>query len=261
MPVEIKVETQIEVSDEQAQLLLSLRGLIEAGQASLGKINAVGEYQAAVAFLIGQAVASGKALHLLCPAGHANQARPIVRSMLENVINAYYIAREPETRAKRFWVYRPIPHAEVAEARFRVFGITEELEEIRAQAAEAKKLLSNQHWAGRTSVRSRAMQCGLLALWELYYSEASAFSHGDASTWNAFVAADGSAVKLGPSSEGIEAVIAPAISALFGGLALLCHVFTNRDLNRDLERLAGMLPELTKRLDLRSQFDVLRSKS
>ena len=254
------MEGQIEVSDEQASLLQILRNLVEAGEASLRAITAVGHYQHATALLVGQMVASGQAVHVLCVAGRANQARPNARSMVENLINTHFIALDPDTRAKRFWIYRPIPHAQVAEARYRNFGITDELEEIRAQAAEAKKLLSGLHWASGTSIRARAKECSMLPIWELYYSEGSAFSHGDASTWNAFTTEDGKAMKFGPSPEGIEAVAEPATSALFGGLFLLSHVFEDRKLNNDLGRIAATLPERTKRIDLQAHFELVRSK-
>lgn len=261
MPVEIASEAKIEVSDEQAQLLTILRSLIEAGEASLLRINAVGEFPQAVALLVGQAVASGQALHALCVAGRAKQAHPTARSMVENLINAHYIAREPETRAKRYWTYRPIPHARVAQARYKHFGVTEELEEIRAQAAEAEKSLGGKRWEGKASIRARAEECGMLEIWELHYTESSAFIHGDASTWNAFTTDDGRVLKFGPSSDGIEAVVAPAVSALFGGLQLLSHVFENHDLRRELERIARMFPAKTKRIDMRSQYEFMHKKN
>jgi hypothetical protein len=99
----------------------------------------------------------------------------------------------------------------------------------------------------------------MLEIWELYYSECSAFSHGDASTWNAFATEDGTTLNFGPSPEGIHEVLGPALSALFGGLQLLQHVFKDSELSGVLERIAGMFPESTKRLDLRSQFEFPRN--
>jgi Family of unknown function (DUF5677) len=197
MPIEISVSWKLEVEDDQADLLQILQALIEAGEAAFTKIKAVGYFRQALALLLGQAVASAQALHVLCMAGRANQARPTVRAILENVINSFYIARDPERRAERFWPYRPIPHLKVAEARSRFFGISTELDAIRAQAEGARRLLGSERWADR-NVRARAEECGLAALWELYYTEASAFSHGDASTWNAFTLDDCSRLQLGP---------------------------------------------------------------
>ncbi len=48
----------------------------------MGRVTAVGEFEHAVALLLGQAVATGRALHLLCIAGHANQAYPTARAMV-----------------------------------------------------------------------------------------------------------------------------------------------------------------------------------
>jgi hypothetical protein len=260
MTFQIESEAEIEVSNEQAHLLMILQSFLDAGALSLARINAAGEFPQAIALLVGQAVASGHALHVLCVVGRARQAHPTARSMLENVINAHFIALAPEVRAKRFWAHRPIPHAKVAEARFETFGITDELEELRTQAVEAEKLLGNQHWAGKASIRARAEECGMLEVWGLHYTESSAFIHGDASTWNAFTSDDGLVMKFGPSPEGIEAVVAPALSAVFVGLQLLSHVLEDHGLMSELERIGRSLPEKTKRIDLSSVYGRLPNK-
>lgn len=258
MPIEISFETKLQVDDGVASLLAVHERLIEVGTAALGRVVATGEYRHAIALLAGQALASAQAAQVLCVAGRANQARPTARSMVETLINAYFIARNPE-RAARFWTYRPIPLAKVAEARFRVFGITEELDEIRAQALDAKKkLMPDKHWADPMDIRSRAEQCGMGDVYDLYYPEASAFSHGDASMWNALSTDDGHTIKLGPSPEGIEEVLGPALSAGFALLFLVTDVFEESTLRQELGRIAQGLPQTTKRIDLRAQFEHLR---
>lgn len=259
MTIEVSFEGKIRLSDETAHLVALHDSLIGAAKTSLGKVRALGEYQQAEALLIGQAVASAEAVHVLCLAGRANHARPIARSMVENLVNAYYIARDPETRAKRFWIYRPIPLAKVAEARSREFGITEGLEELRLQAAEASRLLAPHRGWAAADLRSRAVECDLFALYDLFYPEASAFSHGDASTWDTLRSEEG-VLELGPSPNGIDAVVAPAISALVGGLFLFGDVFHDVGLQTALELIGRKLPERTKRIDLRAQFEVHRTK-
>jgi hypothetical protein len=259
MPVEIAFETKIQVTDEVARLLSLPERLIEVGTAALGRIVAAGEYRHAIALLAGQAIASAQALQVLCIAGRANQGRPTARSMIESLINAYYLARNPAL-AGRFWIYRPIPLAKVAEARFRLFGLTEELAEIREQAAEARAKLQRypRGWADPVDIRSRAEQCGMGDLYDLYYPEASAFSHGDASMWNALSSDDGRTIKLGPSPEGIEDVLGPAMSAGFALLFLIAEVFGDASLREEVGRLGAALPTRTKRLELRDQFDHIR---
>ncbi len=261
MPIEIKLETRIELSDGQAQLVSIHGSLVDAGEAALGSINATGQFEHAVALLIGQAVASARALEVLCLAGRARQAYPTARSIVEHVINAHYIARDRAVRAGRFWAHRPIPLAKMAEARFKAFGITDELDAIRAQAVEAKKSLHpHKHWAGSTDLRSRANECGMEAIYDLYYPEGSGFAHGDASIWNALISEDGASMKLGPSPAGLEAVLAPAITALYAGLLLVADVFKNRDLNKRLDQVAQTLPPRTGRIDLTSHFEFLRTR-
>jgi hypothetical protein len=255
MPVEITSSAVTQVSDDQARLLALLQELLESGEQALARVNAVGEFPKAIALLLGQAVASGRALHALCVVGRARQAHPIARSMLENVINAHFMALEPEGRAKRFWAYRPIVHAQVAGAKFEIFGITDELEELRRQAAEARVILGKVHWSGKKWIRERSEECGLLEVWSLYYSEASAFVHGDASTWDAFAADDGGVLELGPSPKGIGEVVAPAISALFPAMTLLVRLFADNDLKRELEHVGRQLPEKTRRIEMGSIYE------
>jgi hypothetical protein len=266
MPVEVTYEGRIELTDDQARLVKSVQDLLDHGEAALGRVNANGEFQNAVALLIGQAVVTGRALHLLSIAGRSYQAFPTARAVLENVINAHYIARDPATRAQRFWIYRPIPHAKVAEARYRVFGISDELKEIRQQAQAASRLLASDkkwervHWA-RGSIRERAKECGLESVYDLYYAEASAFSHGDASIFNALVKPDRRTLALGPSPAGIEAALAPAFSSLYVGLLLLARVFQDHDLERALGVAVSGFPDRIKRIDLSSHFNHLRARS
>jgi uncharacterized protein DUF5677 len=256
MPVEFRFEGTIQVDDSDAQLVFVHDALIQAGEAALANVNATGEYPHAIALLLGHAVASAQALQIMCLAGRAHQARPTARAIVETVINAYYIARDPEVRAKRFWAYRPIPLAKVAEARARVFGITDQLDEIRAQAAGAKKQFPRNGWAGK-NLRARAEECGMLAVYELYYPEASIFAHADASLWNVLVSEDGRTIKLGTSPAGIAEVVGPTISAMYPGLVLLARVFADGKLSTELQRIAAMLPHGTKRIDLSPQFEVI----
>jgi hypothetical protein len=258
MPIEISFQAKLQLNDDVAAMLAVHERLIDVGTAALGRVAAAGEYRYAIALLAGQALASAQALQVLCVAGRANQARPTARSMIETLINAYFIARNPQ-RAISFWTYRPIPLAKVAEARFRVFGITEELDEIRAQASDARaKLLPHKHWADPVDVRSRAEQCGMGDVYDLYYPEASAFSHGDSSMWNALSSDDGRVIRLGPSPEGIEEVLGPAMSAGFALLFLVADVFDDAGLRQELGRLGAELPRSTKRIDLRAQFEHVR---
>ncbi len=67
-------------------------------------------------------------------------------------------------------------------------------------------------------------------------------------------------MKFGPSPEGIEAVVAPALSAVFVGLQLLSHVLEDHGLMSELERIGRSLPEKTKRIDLSSVYGRLPNK-
>lgn len=257
MPIEIVLQAKIQVDEEVAALLAIHERLIELGTTALGRVAAVGEYQHAIALLAGQALASAQALQVLCVAGRANQARPTARSMIENLINAFFIARDPE-RATRYWAYRSIPLAKVAEARSRVFGVTTDLDEICAQASDAKaRLLPHKHWSDPVDVRSRAEQCGMRDVYDLYYPEASAFSHGDASMWNALSSDDARVITLGPRPEGSRRSSALRCR-LASRLFLVAEVFDDRCLRQDLGTLAAGLPSSATRIDLREQFEHVR---
>jgi hypothetical protein len=257
MPIEIVVEGSLVLTDEQARLLFALRDLTDAGRKAIPRIRATGHYEQALAFLVGFALANGEALHILCAAGRANLGRPTARTMVESVINAHYIAGDPDTRAARFWAFRPIPHWKSAEAVARIFGTTENLDELRKQAAAARSTLGSTTWA-QGSIRSRAEDCGLLPLYDIYYQEGSAFTHGDASTWDAFAAEDSNTIDFGPSAAGIEAVVPAAVSALFGGLALLGHVFRAGELNTELVRIASTFPTGFHQVNLKERFASIR---
>jgi hypothetical protein len=259
--VEVTLDTHLDVTETQAALLATHEQLIEEAGKALPRIKAAGDYRRAIALLAGHAMMSAQALQMLCVVGRANQGRPTGRAIIEALINAYYISRDPAARASRFWDYLPIPLARAAEARFHVFGITDELDAIRKHGADAKARLSPlKHWAGRVDVRSRAVECGLGDLYDLYYPEASAFSHGDSSVWHALSSDDGARITLSPSADGIEDVLQPAISAGFGMLFLVADVFDDTVLRGELGKLGGSLPQATKRLDLRTQFAHIRSK-
>lgn len=235
-----------------------LEAAVQLSGEALARVRAAGEFKQAVALLAAQIHASGQAVQLLCIAGRANQAHPIARAMVEHAINASYIARQPAVRAKRFWAHRAIAHAQAMEARQPHVGVSAPAP-LREQVEDAKKILApHKHWDAGVRLRARADECGLRALYDIYYPGGSAFSHGDASMLDAFLGEDGSSMQFGPSADGLESVAGAAIAALFAALFMVCRVFDDRQLDRDLVRLGGLVPEHAMRIDMREHFEVVR---
>jgi hypothetical protein len=262
MPTEVSIsDIRLVVTDEQAALLRVLESVLDAAGTALARVRSRNEFENAVGLVAAQVFASGRAVKLLCVAGHANQALPVARAMVEHAINIAYIAREPRERAKRFWAHRAIAHFQVAQGR-ELHGApldVEGLKHLQAEAAEARRVLApHKHWDAGVRLKARAKECGLGALYDVYYSEGSAFSHGDASMFDAFVNENGTSMDFGPSPKGIEAVVGPAIAALYGVSFLVSRVFSDEALAKELGRIGTMLPEQTKRIDMRDHFEVVR---
>lgn len=259
MPIEISLEGRLKVSDELGEFLQLYEQLIEAGAAALGRVEAKGEYHQAVALLAGQVIASADAVRKLCLTDRASQAHPINRSMVEMLINAHFLSLEPDLAAD-YWTYRAIPLAKIAGARARLFGQSDDLEALQIQAAEAVSRLHKRprSWSA-LHLKERAARCGLGDLYDLYYPEGSAFSHGDSSMWNGLLSEDGKSVQLGSSEESIRSATGPAFAAGFAMLSLVAEVFKDTAIPAELRLIDSKLPGSTKRVGLVEQFNRIRA--
>jgi hypothetical protein len=260
MATEVSVpEIRLVVSDDQADLVRIIEQLGDAAGTALARVRGTGEFERALMLLAGQVFANGRAVQLLCVAGYANQAFPVARAMVEHAINISYIARDPGERSKRYWAHRVVVHAQVVDAMQRHGAAVGEIAQLREDAKDAARVLApHKHWDAGVRLKARAEECGLRALYDIYYPHGSAFSHGDASMLDAFVNDDGTSMHFGPSPNGIGSVAGPVIAALFAVLWLVCRVFSDGELEKELARIAAMLPKDTKRLELREHFEAVR---
>ncbi len=200
-------------------------------------------WQVIVMSLLVKVVATVRAAHTVGAAGHAREIAVLVRSALESLITALFIAKDDaETRAKRWTLHATIIKARLLKKEPGISKKPEHLkarDEIVAQAREVEALFPNPAlWAsglGKGSLRDLAVEVDMAWYYDFVYWSGSQATHGSAVSVESYVgtAADGTPIfKLGLSVEHIRAEIAVCCDILVRALALL-----NAVLKLDLDQL------------------------
>jgi hypothetical protein len=204
-------------------------------------------WQLVVVSILVKVIATVRAAHTVGAAGHAREIAVLVRSALESLITAMFIARDDSsTRADR-WVR----HAVIIKARLlkKEPDISKTPEHVKARAeieAEAQKMESDYphplFWAsglGKGSLRDLAIDVGMEWYYDVVYWSGSQATHGSAISVEGYVgtAGDGTPIfKLELSGDHLRGEIAVCCDILIRALALM-----NGVLKLELDKLCSEL--------------------
>jgi hypothetical protein len=200
-----------------------------------------------VAALHAKMLSTLRAAHTVAAAGHAREVQILVRSGLEALIIASFIAKEDSARRARRWAQ----FADVEKARFLKKKPDRALSDpkdraarrrLYARARRAKRHFPRTFWAsglGRNNVRDLAGDVGLLWHYDMLYWWGSQGTHSTAIGLEEYlgVGVDGSPrFKLGLSTTGLRIDLIVCSELLIRGLMLM----------NDVCKLGveGLLPEL-----------------
>jgi len=198
--------------------------------------------------ILTKVIATVRAAHALGAAGHAREVSILVRSALESLITAMFIAKEDSSlRAKRWRQFADVQRAALLKKKpdpsLAAPEYKAERRRILARARRLKKHFpSKSFWAAglkKGSLRDLVEDVGLLWYYEIVYWSGSLGTHGSAIAVASYVgtASDGTPVfKTGLSVQDLRAELAVCCDLLVRSLVML-----NRLYKLGLDKLFGEL--------------------
>lgn len=204
-----------------------------------------------VAALLVKSVATVRAAITVGAAGHAREMAVLVRSALESLINAAFIAKEDsELRAKRWAEYGVVIKAKVLKKlpELSAAGTAEQAEQSERIIAEAKRLERKypnaSFWASglsKGSLRDLAVDVGLEWYYDTVYWSGSQATHGSAVSVESYVglAADETPIyNIGLSTHHLRGEVAVCCDILVRTLELYGEVL-KLDVDKFIFELKG----------------------
>jgi hypothetical protein len=239
------------VAEEQEQATLSLaRLLIAVVRVVLDETKSASPnhgWPVVVTALLVKAIATVRAAVTVGAAGHAREMGVLVRSALESLINAAFIAKDhSELRAKRWAEYGFVIKAKLLKKQPHLSETAEHVrvrEQIMAKAKSLEKDFPNSSfWASglsKGSLRDLAVDVQMEWYYDFVYWSGSQATHGSAVSVDSYVglAADETPIyKLGLSIDHLRGELSVCCDILVRVLALL-----NEVLKLDLDKLVNEL--------------------
>lgn len=204
-------------------------------------------WRVVVVSLLAKMISTVRTAHTVAAAGHAREVSIVVRSALESLITAMFIAKQDSGRRAKRWVQ----HSVVLRARFlkKYPDLSSKPEhkkagkKILAQASRLEKLFPNpQFWASglkKGSLRDLAKDVEMLWYYDFVYWSGSQGTHASPIAVENYLglAADGKpSFKMGLSVEHLRGELAVCCDLLVRGLQLL-----NQLCQLDLDKLFSEL--------------------
>lgn len=213
------------------RLLATMRVILDERKSSLPDSG----WRVIVVSLITKSMSTVRAAHALAAGGYAREVEILVRSALEALITAMYIAKSDSHRRARRWAqYGVVLRADFLKKHGNISEGSEDKatrQKILAQARRLRKHFPNpRFWAaglGRGSLRHLAEDVGMLWYYEMVYWLGSQGTHGSAVAIENYVgvSTDGTPqYKMGLSADGLHGDLAVCCDVLLRDLALLSDV-------------------------------------
>jgi len=225
--------------------------------------NNLSAFQQVVCFLFGKACKSYHAIHLLCKGSFGQDAAILVRSLLEILINLFYIAEEEsEQRAEnfiRYWIIMEKHRLEKCKKRGLLNSIQEENQIIQKYEEEIdrrkkggikEKRGKEYKWSGK-SIAQMAREVGLDYHHDVIYWRLSQIAHPNIKGSEYFVSDQGNDLKIdcGPGKTHIEESFTTAFD-FFSQISLKFNEILLGDtkIKKQLESLRKDFEKIAKRL-------------
>lgn len=211
------------------ELLRELKGALL--QARIDQDNA---YAQLVSFFAGKACKTHEAVVILAERGYGQDAGILLRSLVNLVINAYWIAKDPSARLERYmdydWILR-LKSADVGRSAEALGRLTPEMraqmaaldEEIEKKAREAKQKhrYGQRGWSGK-SIRGMAEEVGFQNYYAYAYRLLSDLEHSNSRSTTSYLEKASGAYRfnVGPGPEYVRVTLATAYGLLIDLFAL-----------------------------------------
>jgi hypothetical protein len=237
--------------------------IINISQALIVKYNKI-RHEASMAqlvmmFLFAKSRVSAKALLLLLNNGYKYDARAILRSIFENIINMEYIFRQSDQElcAQRYIGYEIVSSLKYADKYLKYGKDKTQLPQIRLRIKELEKELQNlktkhgkdfgktSHWTGY-SIKCVAEICQMEYYYEILYSMWSDFTHANIPSSRNYTEEINGELRI---VEKLDYNCKPELIALIDFFIRICNRFNNElrlEMNKEIEDFKNRHLELTK---------------
>jgi hypothetical protein len=214
--------------DHCRRLIATVHVVLEERKGGLPNLG----WRVVVCSLLAKVISTVRAAYTLAKTGHAREVPVVVRSALESLVTATFIAQKDSgLRAKRWAQHSIIIKARLLKTRPDLSATPEQKKAAGRIVSHAKRLSrafpDQRFWASglkKGSFRHLAEDVGMLWYYEMVYWFGSQVTHGSAIAVDNYlgVAKDGTPLfKVGLSAEGLRGELAVCCDLLIRGLAVL----------------------------------------
>jgi hypothetical protein len=191
-------------------------------------------YASLVSFFAGKTCKTHEAIVILTERGYGQDAGILLRSLVNLVINAYWIARDPAVRLERYMDYDWILRSQAAdigrrgdalarltpEMRCQLAALDAEIEK-KAREAKEKHHYDRRGWSG-ISIRDMAKDVGFQNYYDYAYRLLSNLEHSNSRSTTSYLEEASGAYQfnVGPGPEYVRVILATAYGLLVDLFAL-----------------------------------------